>query len=64
MLIKAVLIADQVLKDLEIVEKMFRKKVLIVLEVAVEKMEKVEYEELLWETRKLRRRAGKVLGGK
>ena len=52
------------LKDLEMVEKMFRKKVLIVLEEASKKGSVVEYEELLWETRKLRRMAGKALGGK
>ncbi|KAE9378901.1 hypothetical protein N431DRAFT_450827 [Stipitochalara longipes BDJ] len=57
------LIADQVLKDLEIVDKMFRKKVLTVLEQALEKDGVVDYEELIWETRKLRRRAGKALGG-
>jgi hypothetical protein len=62
MLIETVLIADQVLKDLEIVEKIFRKKILVVLEIALEKGDVVEYEELLWETRKLRRRAGKTLG--
>lgn len=61
---RIVLIADQVLKDLEMVEKMFRDRVLNLLERAVEKGEAVQYEELIWETRLLRRRAGKALGGK
>jgi hypothetical protein len=43
---------------------MFRKKILTVLKQAVEEGEAVEYEELIWETRKLRRRAGKALGCK
>jgi hypothetical protein len=43
---------------------MFRKKVLKVLEQAAEKGEVVEYEELIWEMRQLRRRAGKALGCK
>ena len=59
-----VLIADQVLRDLETVEKLFRLRVLNLLERAVEKGEAVQYEELIWETRLLRRRAGKALGGK
>lgn len=66
LLIGTVMIADQVLQDLEGVAKMFRRKVLSVLEVAVKEKGKasVEWEELIWETRKLRRRAGKALGGK
>lgn len=43
---------------------MFRERVLDVLERAVEKGEVVRYEELIWETRLLRRRAGKALGGR
>jgi hypothetical protein len=43
---------------------MFRDRVLNVLERAAEKGEVVQYEELVWETRLLRRRAGKALGGK
>ncbi|PMD15201.1 hypothetical protein NA56DRAFT_650346 [Hyaloscypha hepaticicola] len=58
------LIADQVLRDLETVEKLFRLRVLNLLERAVEKGEAVQYEELIWETRLLRRRAGKALSGK
>jgi hypothetical protein len=62
------MIIDEVLKDLDGVERSFRRRVLEPLRVAAnggkEKKVVVEWEELIWETRKLRRRAMRTLGQK
>jgi hypothetical protein len=61
-----VMIIDEVLKDLDGVERAFRRRVLEPLRVAAKggKEVVVEWEELIWETRKLRRRAMRTLGQK
>jgi len=61
-----VMIIDEVLKDLDGVEKGFRRKVLEPLRVAAKggKEVVIQWEELIWETRKLRRRAMRTLGQK
>jgi hypothetical protein len=61
-----VMIIDEVLKDLDGVERAFRRSVLEPLRVVAKggKEVVVEWEELIWETRKLRRRAMRTLGQK
>jgi hypothetical protein len=61
-----VMIIDEVLKDLEGEERAFRMRVLEPLRVAAKggKEVVVEWEELIWETRKLRRRAMRTMGQK
>ena len=62
------MIIDEVLMDLDGVERAFRRRVLEPLRMAAsgvkEKKVVVEWEELIWETRKLRRRAMRTLGQK
>jgi hypothetical protein len=61
-----VMIIDEVLKDLEGEERAFRMRVLEPLRVAAKggKEVVVEWEELIWETRKLRRSAMRTMGQK
>jgi hypothetical protein len=61
-----VMIIDEVLKDLEGEERALRMRVLEPLRVAAKggKEVVVEWEELIWETRKLRRSAMRTMGQK